>query len=305
MKHFILLSVLVVWGATACSGASSNNSVTQEDPSVTPPPDEGGSNVDEDDPTEEEVGFCQLNSLLNSWPEQRLTSSLNSQLYNVSGTSRDQLVLDEVEDGNSFPLKDRVAEITIKSNNIQISFCVFKDYLALNNQDQQIRFPLGMTKLEDIISQSDWTLPTAKMVDIIYQESEVKLAPQTIPPSASMGSTTTIVNHSNMVNGRLSVDKKLVGGHKKDIVMSNRLSTRPDRIAIYGWHQLSGNPIQPLSTVHHKDYADYSHGVRFIYKKVLVNNEVKTLGSVLSDSNLASLLSHEGVLDRGLISRFY
>ncbi|HCL31999.1 MAG TPA: hypothetical protein DIC52_26690 [Candidatus Latescibacteria bacterium] len=62
----------------------------------------------------------------------------------------------------------------------------------------------------------------------------------------------------------------LLAGHKKDLVLMRKLATRPNRVAIYGWHQLSGEPIQPVSTVHVAEYADYSHGVRLIWGHGLV-----------------------------------
>ncbi len=57
---------------------------------------------------------------------------------------------------------------------------------------------------------------------------------------------------------------ELISGHKKDLVLSNRLRQLPDRVAIYGWHRAPGDPIQPLSTVHGARYVDYSHGVRLV-----------------------------------------
>ena len=56
----------------------------------------------------------------------------------------------------------------------------------------------------------------------------------------------------------------LVSGHKKDVVLTNRLITHPGQIAIYGWHRAKATPIQPLSTVHGAGYADYSHGIRLV-----------------------------------------
>ena len=53
----------------------------------------------------------------------------------------------------------------------------------------------------------------------------------------------------------------LIAGHKKDIVLHDRGSSR---IAIYGWHQSNGRPIQPRSTVHGRDYKDYSQGLRLV-----------------------------------------
>ncbi len=62
-------------------------------------------------------------------------------------------------------------------------------------------------------------------------------------------------------------------GHKKDVVITNRLTREQGRIAIYGWHQPTGIPIQPLSTVHGAGYADYSHGIRLVSDVVLIDGK--------------------------------
>jgi hypothetical protein len=89
---------------------------------------------------------------------------------------------------------------------------------------------------------------------------------------------------------------ELISGHKKDVVMSNRLASRPGKVAIYGWHRPSGVPIQPLSTVHGSGYADYSHGVRLISATALLNGQPCSIWTILEDPALALLLSDEGAV---------
>jgi hypothetical protein len=86
----------------------------------------------------------------------------------------------------------------------------------------------------------------------------------------------------------------LLAGHKKDLVITNRLSRRKERIAIYGWHKLSGAPIQPLSTVHGARYADYSHGVRLISNQVRIDGKGYSIYDVLCDPNRANFVCDEG-----------
>jgi hypothetical protein len=93
----------------------------------------------------------------------------------------------------------------------------------------------------------------------------------------------------------------LTAGHKKDIVLTKRLLRNVDRIAIYGWHRAEGDPIQPLSTVHGKRYADYSHGVRLIDAVARVGGVDRRLDSLLTDPEAAPILSYEGELPRALV----
>jgi hypothetical protein len=88
----------------------------------------------------------------------------------------------------------------------------------------------------------------------------------------------------------------LVSGHKKDVVITNRLINRPGQIAIYGWHRAKGAPIQPLSTVHGANYADYSHGIRLISEMAIIDGEARSTDDILRDSLFASVLSDEGAI---------
>lgn len=69
---------------------------------------------------------------------------------------------------------------------------------------------------------------------------------------------------------RESTQAKLIAGHKKDVVYKHRYSSR---VGIYGWHRLSGEPIQPYITVHHDEHYDYSHSVRPVNPEVFKNGE--------------------------------
>src|SRR5262249_45542005 len=86
----------------------------------------------------------------------------------------------------------------------------------------------------------------------------------------------------------------IVAGHKKDVVISNQLVERPDRVAIYGWHRLDGRPIQPPSTIHAHTYVDYSHGIRLVAGRVVVDGMEIRVADVLRDEALSVLLSDEG-----------
>lgn len=91
----------------------------------------------------------------------------------------------------------------------------------------------------------------------------------------------------------------LTSGHKKDVVITNRLyPNNPNkRVAIYGWIQSNGQPIQGLNPVSHEDtYEDYSHGIRMISNDVIVNGNPMRMQDVFSDAKLWMLVSDEGPL---------
>jgi hypothetical protein len=91
-----------------------------------------------------------------------------------------------------------------------------------------------------------------------------------------------------------------MAGQKKDVVLTNRLLAKPGRVAIYGWHEGAGRPIQPLSTVHGARYADYSHGVRLVSAVAYVDGYARALSDLLEDRRLARLVSDEGPISRAV-----
>jgi hypothetical protein len=91
----------------------------------------------------------------------------------------------------------------------------------------------------------------------------------------------------------------LVGGTKKDVVISNKIrndlkSGVPKPVVIYGWHQLSGSPIQPLYNGHGETYADYSHGIRLVLDSASLDGTPASVSALLQDPSLSATLSDEG-----------
>lgn len=159
------------------------------------------------------------------------------------------------------------------------------------------RVPLTPIAARSMADAINCFLPTRKMVDLIYAQSRVKLAP--VPMYAYRDSTITMWHHHLIIEGQRKSRKGLISGIKKDIVLCSEeaYKGREDRVAIYGWHKLDGKPIQPLYTGHVNWYADYSHGARMIYKKINVNNKWMDYEDVFNDSILsASLFDEKGKL---------
>jgi hypothetical protein len=136
------------------------------------------------------------------------------------------------------------------------------------------------------------------MVDAIHAQAHLRLPPAPMTPGAQMASTDYLMRHNATVEDQRSRRNAplgvLVSGHKKDLVLTNRLSRVAGRVAIYGWHQANGQPIQPLSTVHGQHYADYSHGIRLISRTAWVNGRAVDLRDLLADGRYAGLLTGEG-----------
>ena len=135
------------------------------------------------------------------------------------------------------------------------------------------------------------------MVDDIYKAAKVKLEP--VPMYAFRDSTPTMWHHHLIVEGQRKGRKGLIAGIQKDVVISGRISrdTRPERVAIYGWHKLDGKPIQPLYTGHIYWWVDYSQGIRLVYRKIKVDGKWMDYTDILKDVKLQKLLCDEEFCD--------
>ncbi len=181
-----------------------------------------------------------------------------------------------------------------------IVICAAPDYLAIGSDDDFLLIPMRLGTALSMGIDYDFTLPTPRMVDAIYAQAAARFVPQPLPAGSEMRSTAYSVRHNELVGmqrAALGVSPgALIAGDKKDLVLTNRLWSHLDRVAIYGWHLLDGKPIQSLSTVHGWRYADYSHGARLISTRVFIDGKPRSIFDVMQDPRLAATLSDEGVM---------
>ncbi|MFW7377331.1 MAG: hypothetical protein ACOH5I_00820 [Oligoflexus sp.] len=224
-------------------------------------------------------------------------------LQNLDPYTRETFIMRELRRGNMpSHLRDMVP-VKVSANLKNRGYTegmiwVTPDYLAIGDDADYIRFPMNPITAQRIADHFGCVLPTRKLVDVIYKQAHVKLAPQPMPPDNDMVRTHRFIEHNQKILAQLPQIKKgsLIAGHKKDIVLTNRIVQRKQTVAIYGWHDSKGQAIQPLSTIHKNYYADYSHGVRLIAGMMLIDGKEYPVAEVLQDRELAPLLSDEGAL---------
>ncbi len=191
------------------------------------------------------------------------------------------------------PIHTSINDSTGKQHNI--TFFVTPDYLSIGTNDDWARIPLTPMTATAIADQWKCFLPTPKMVDAIYAAAKVKLAP--VPMYIHRDSTITMWQHHLIIEGQRKAEKGLIAGIKKDVVITDRLNNtaKPNRVAIYGWHQLNGKPIQPLYTGHVNWYVDYSHGIRLVYQTIYVDGKPMHYEDVFKHPVYHRALTDEGV----------
>ncbi len=216
---------------------------------------------------------------------------------------RDSFAVKEIIAGNIpnflfklVPIRVSAVDSTTGKVN-RVTYYVMPDYLSVGNNKNWARIPLTPIAAQLIADSLHCFLPTRKMVNDIYTNAVVKLAP--MPLFIHRDSTVTMWQHHLIIEGQRKLEKGLIAGIKKDVVISDLLtrSTKTNRVAIYGWHQLNGKPIQPLYTGHVNWYADYSHGIRLIDRRIKVNGKWMDYAKVMEHPILKKLLTDESFGD--------
>lgn len=222
----------------------------------------------------------------------------------LGGAVREQNILDEFLHGNVPQFMRDFKTIKVTDGVNTITYVVTPDYLCIGTNEDYVRLPMSPLTAQKIADKYDCTLPTRKMVNDIWAQSTNKVAPLPWGPpyDADMEKTHRYGTHSSRIQAQLAGKDPtaLLSGHKKDVVLTNRLYPKNParRVAIYGWIQANGKPIQDLNPSSHEDtYADYSHGIRLIANDVMVNGNPMRIQDVFKDPKLCKLISDEGVLN--------
>ena len=228
-------------------------------------------------------------------------SAFVDQLRTMPPAARQRALLREITRGNVPRFLRRLQPVSLmgrsrSSRTRTATVWVMPDYLAVGSDADFVRVPLDFYTATALAEEFGLVLPTRKIVNAVYRQATVRLSPIPMEPGPRMRSPAYVLAHNRQIelarNGRRV--GTLTAGHKKDLVLTRRLTRRPPRVAIYGWHRREGDPIQPLSTVHGAAYTDYSHGVRLVASSILVESDLHDMFAVLADRRLASLVSDEG-----------
>ena len=234
-----------------------------------------------------------------------------ARVQDVDRTRRDRVLEAEIRGGNMPAFLRNLVPVTLTGpgpdgKKVQITLCVMPDYLAIGDDRNFVRVPFGLPSARRIATDFNMVLPTPQMVDLIYRASDVRLQPSPMPPGGAMTTTSYFQRHNTTVEAQRRASGGAVGllvsGHKKDVVLTRRLSAAPGRVAIYGWHRRNGKPIQPLSTVHGAQYADYSHGIRLISRNAVLDGRQVDLLALIQDPSYAALLTKEGPMSPRLFA---
>jgi hypothetical protein len=188
----------------------------------------------------------------------------------------------------------------VRGRSHRVESWVAPDYLAVGSDTDSFLVPLSPQMGQRIADLVGCSLPTPKMVDAIWTSARVRLPPIRIGPDSLMTTVRYFERHDRLVRAQRMAygvpPGVFVAGHKLDVVITPTVSANPGQVALYGWHRPDGEPIQPLYTAHADSLVVFSHGIRLVARGIVVDGAGRDLLEVLSDPDLAPLLSDEGVI---------
>ncbi len=232
-------------------------------------------------------------------------SVIYEQFRTLGPEEREALIVEEVIKGNypdflvdfvpvSYMAKD--SEGVIRNVTVFVS----PNYCSVGNENDLFIVPLTPMAGTTIVELFDASLPTPMLVDTIYERATLKLEPFNYIPRGNRNETPDLLyDHSRVIMAQIKASGEypsvFVAGIKKDVVISSKLSDlkRDHHVTIYGWHKLDGKPIQPVTNIHINTYVDYSHGIRLVSQRVLVDGEEHRYDKILQDSLLYTILTRE------------
>lgn len=213
---------------------------------------------------------------------------------------REQRILYELLHGNMPAWYRNLVKIeareTINGKPHVVVYRVMPDYLAIGSDEDYLRVSMKPLTAQVFADRYGFMLPTRKMSDRIHAAAKVKLNPYPISPHSE--AFELFVEHNAILQRQWeqagAQPGDLVAGHKKDVVISTRLDKEATNVMIYGWHDKSGRPLQPLSGSHYIWFTDYSQCYRMVHRVVEVDGQSMSLGELLAHPELHVLVSDEG-----------
>jgi hypothetical protein len=220
----------------------------------------------------------------------------------LSPAAREERIFAEIARGNVPDWLRRLERVEVigevDGDERIVTLWVAPDYLAVGSDEDYFLVPLSPRTGQRIADLVGASLPTRRMVDLIWASARVRLAPIRIEFDEHMMSFRYAERHDRLVRAQRFSRGVPVGafaaGHKADIVLTTSLRASPDEAGIYGWHRGDGVPIQPLFHLHEESGIAFHYGIRLVSRRALVDGIEVDLHDVLRDPGLAPLLNDDG-----------
>lgn len=255
-------------------------------------------------------------------------SEFIASLGNKKGVERENLIFEQLKAGN-IP-QTLLSFHTVRGSgkdksgtHHEFEYYVTPDVLSVGSESDSVRIPMDPVTAQRVADHFVCLLPTARMVEQIYQAAPTQLAfiygnYAKTPRAHLQDASSEYLWHSRKIDAQLRRPPTiLTAGHKKELVISTgyikpvkdkatgKTSMKP-KLAFYGAYTAKGVPIQapgaeegrPMrgwpSFAHEPWFVDYSHGVRLVWPTMRVDGATREVVDVLRDPELSLLIAAEG-----------
>ena len=214
-------------------------------------------------------------------PEETGPSDFKSRFLKLkAGPEREKLVYEEIVKRKPF---GNLVPITVPGpGGTKITYKVMPDYITLDG----LRVPMSWQTAQKVANHFGMSLPTSKMTQQIWEAADTKIRPPPLSGGGRIGGkqytgeqvvkskisdSDSAIAYSQMIEDMLKdKDPKLVAGHMKTVVMTDR----PDQLGLFGWSGDSDG-FSPIQSGEHTGYdtsvhTEYGSGVRLIAGNVTV-----------------------------------
>ena len=225
-------------------------------------------------------------------------------------------------------------ELSVTRNNqtIRGTVYVLPDYLCVGHGGDYIHVPLNPITAQQVADAFGAMLPTSRICHALYLKADSNhqlgaIVHDYYLPDAQrqkalkrwgQASTPAYTKHSEELQERMKARGirlgELVAGHKKDVILCQRLHSLTNRMAFHGFYDEQGYPFEPCHETpdgrvnpncakdsptvarpdHDRSFSDYAQGVRLVHPIMIYDGKPMPLAEVLVDSERSYLVSFEG-----------
>jgi hypothetical protein len=230
---------------------------------------------------------------------------------------RESALLQFVMDGDYASVEFGVVQSAHKGHTASIS--VMTDTLKIGTENS-VRIPASATLCQQLADYLGLMMPTTRIFDLMWRQGS-RLEPATqyadpadrkkhhydgppyfSPEMDDVGASLKYHDETEREITGLTEPRSKLLAHGKIWALDNRMTSA--KVVNYGFASnrapsLSASGIrmwQPASTRHNRVHADYSQVVRMWDPRVLVDGEARDAHELLTDPELAGLVSDQGVL---------
>jgi hypothetical protein len=225
-----------------------------------------------------------------------------AKLPNLPGPARDKMVLEAVTSGLLYCGWE---EVTSSIPDHTATFFVTDDAFRVDLEDGSRFRPQVSAQLAqqcaDIVTG---TLPTPKLMDLSYQQADVKLAAAVLPAKPDMVTTAKSVLFNKTVETKRGGRSGLIRDCGKAWVLSNKMAKGPLYAVNHGFYDPKAiyvsNGIklwQNRGAAHDRSHTDYSQTLILTSSYCLLDGASCPILDIMTHPTLCKLISDEGRLN--------